>query len=72
MDPTVGYQLSQDLLADLRHQTQGHVLACATSRARRVRPRLRAQTASGDPIEADRLPRVSGPESRSCRVPVRS
>jgi hypothetical protein len=39
MHPTIGYQLSKDHLADLRHQAQSTALARAARRARRARPR---------------------------------
>jgi hypothetical protein len=39
MHPTIGYQLSQDHLADLRRQAQRSALARAAHRARRARPR---------------------------------
>jgi hypothetical protein len=39
MHPTIGYQLSQDHLTDLRHQAQRTALARAVRRARRARPR---------------------------------
>jgi hypothetical protein len=38
MHPTIGYQLSQDHLADLRYQAQRTALARAARRARRARP----------------------------------
>jgi hypothetical protein len=38
MHPTIGYQLSQDHLADLRHQAQRTALARTARRARRPRP----------------------------------
>ena len=37
MHPTIGYQLSQDHLADLRHQAQRTALARTARRARRPR-----------------------------------
>ena len=46
MNPTIGYQLSQYHLADLRHQAQHGAVARAARRARRARP----------PQGRDRLP----------------
>jgi hypothetical protein len=37
MHPTIGYQLSQNHLAGLRHQAQRAALACAAHRAHRAR-----------------------------------
>jgi hypothetical protein len=48
MHPATGYyQLSQDHLADLRHQAQRHALARAACRARPYRPGTRSPNPAG-------------------------
>jgi hypothetical protein len=65
MHPTIGYQLSQDHLADLRHQSRRTALARAARRARRARPHQPSHPRPALPAAARPALAVAGPGSHS-------
>jgi hypothetical protein len=52
MNPTIGYRLAQDHLADLRHQAERTALARTARRARRRRPRQPSHPRPALPVAA--------------------
>jgi hypothetical protein len=64
--PTIGYQLNQDHMADLRHQAQRQALARA---ARRARPHQSSHNRPALPALARHALAVLGPATTRSRPP---